>query len=264
MRHARVRRRDAEHHAADHGLARTGFADQSERPARLHRAADAAQDRARRPSADRDGRDPGCRAARSSRASPDRGASRKPSPSALRPSTATMMQPIGSAISHQAWFTYSRPSWMMPPQVGMPDETDRPTNERIASTTMAMPISSVNSVTATARHWAGSRWPAIAPRRSPMVTAGGHVVLAFLHQHLGAHHAAEARPVDDDDGDDHGVQPGPEYRGEHDAQQHRRKTHPDLDQPRDRRVDPAAEVSGDQAQHRAESAGERSRRRRRR
>src|SRR6185503_1647580 len=34
-------------------------------------------------------------------------ASRNPSPSALSPSTATIMQLIGAAISHQAWFTYS-------------------------------------------------------------------------------------------------------------------------------------------------------------
>ena len=37
--------------------------------------------------------------------------------------------------------TTSRPSAIMPPQVGMSDEIDRPTKDRIASTMTAMPIS---------------------------------------------------------------------------------------------------------------------------
>ena len=52
------------------------------------------------------------------------------------------------------------------------------------------------------------------------------------------------------------MQSGPQHGGEHDAQQHRRKTHPDIDQPRDRRIQPAAEIACGKTENRAKQAGE--------
>ena len=145
--------------------------------------------------------------------------------------------------------TICRPSAIMPPQVGVSDETERPTNERIASTTTAMPISSVTSAINTGTTLgrisrnriagARSRWCA-RRRRNPSGLGHG----------LGAHHAAEPRPVDDDDGDDHRMQPGADHGDEQDREQHRRKRHPDIDEARHDGVDPAAEKAGEQTEQR--------------
>jgi hypothetical protein len=55
-----------------------------------------------------------------------------PSPNAFIPNTATMMHNIGKAINHHAWFTYKRPSEIMPPHVAAPDATLKPTKLKIA------------------------------------------------------------------------------------------------------------------------------------
>src|SRR6185436_9767539 len=140
-----VGRRDTEHDPAYHGFARAGFAHEPDNlsGANLQRYPPQKPQRGPHVEAQIQVTDIEQRIHRLCTGSI---ASRNPSPSALSPSTATIMQLIGAAISHQAWFTYSRPSWMRLPQVGIPDETDNPTNERMASTTMAMPISSVNNV----------------------------------------------------------------------------------------------------------------------
>ena len=48
-----------------------------------------------------------------------------------------------------------------------------------------------------------------------------------------------------EDPERHVVEPVPDRRGQRDDEQQRRERHRDLDDPRDHRVDPAAEVAGD-------------------
>ena len=51
------------------------------------------------------------------------------------------------------------------------------------------------------------------------------------------------------------LKPGAEHGDQQDGEQHRRKRHPDVDDARDDAVDPAAEIAGDQPEHRADQAG---------
>ena len=82
------------------------------------------------------------------------------------------------------------------------------------------------------------------------------IVHARLRHRLGAHHAAEARPVDDDDGDDDrgaGPVPAPRPAGSTNS------TGGNAIQISTRRetdaVDPAAEIAGEQPERRADEAG---------
>src|SRR5437899_2195357 len=68
-----------------------------------------------------------------------------PSPNWLKESTVRINVISGNTSTHQAWWIDSRPSAMMPPQVGSSVEIDRLTKDRIASTMTAMPISSDSS-----------------------------------------------------------------------------------------------------------------------
>jgi hypothetical protein len=92
---------------------------------------------------------------------------------------------------------------------------------------------------------------------------GEHELALAQRQHLTTHDARDRGPADDRDHDDHGAQPRPhgtaeaavaERAGRGDAdpeQQHRERQH-DVEQPREQRVDPAAEVAGEQADHDAD------------
>ena len=143
-----------------------------------------------------------------------------------------------------------RPSAIMPPQVGVSDETERPTKDRIASTMTAMPISRLTSANRPGRHWAGSPHQDMEPRKADGAR-GGDVVGLRLRHGFGAHDAAEARPVDDGDRRDDRSDAGAEHGDQQDREQHRRKGHPDFDEPRDHAVDPAAIPAGEQPERRA-------------
>ena len=80
----------------------------------------------------------------------------------------------------------------------------------------------------------------------------GDVIAPAHHQHFAAQHAAEARPIDQDDGEDHVAQPGAEPDHEDQRQDHRRKRHPDIDDATDQPIDLAPEVAGNVGQHAAE------------
>ena len=80
---------------------------------------------------------------------------------------------------------------------------------------------------------------------------GGHIVSLRLRHRLGAHDAAEARPVDDGDRGDDRSDARAEDGDEQDRQQDRRKRHPDVDEARNRAVDPAADTSPREARARA-------------
>ena len=94
----RVRRQQPEHRAAQHGFSGTGFADQPAYFARFDLEADPAQHVG---VADGD-----LQTFNGERGGHERctgsSASRRPSPSRLRPITLAMMQPIGSAMIHGA------------------------------------------------------------------------------------------------------------------------------------------------------------------
>src|SRR5579864_6751930 len=67
------------------------------------------------------------------------------------------------------------------------------------------------------RHQVGQNLaPENAPAVEPDSDGGGDVILLALHQHLGANDAAEARPINDDDGEDDGLQSCAHDGGEHD------------------------------------------------
>ena len=83
---------------------------------------------------------------------------------------------------------------------------------------------------------------------APATCAEDHGRVDIVHfrllQRLRSHHPAEPCPVDDDDGDDDRGEPGADHRHQKDRQEHRRKRHPDVDETRDCRIDPAAEIAG--------------------
>ena len=74
-------------------------------------------------------------------------------------------------------------------------------------------------------------------------------------QHLGAQHAAEARPIDQHDGEHHLVGAGSQADHEDQAEDDRRKRHPHLDRAADQPIDEAAEIAGDMREHGADSGG---------
>src|SRR5262245_14232784 len=146
-------------HPADHGLARTRLADQpKDAPARQlerHVAQDGRRPGLHRKPAGGEQRRraclPGLDSCRGfvdhaiSRRDATRGSSvmRNPSPNMLAERTVRMIAPMGNTSPQGSLKTVTRPSAIMLPQVGMLGSTDTPTNERIASTTTAMPISTL-------------------------------------------------------------------------------------------------------------------------
>src|SRR5579883_1216357 len=94
-----------------------------------------------------------------------------PSPSWLKATTVANSAASGAASTHQASCTIWRPSAIMPPQVGVSEDTDRPTNDRIASTTTAMPISRVSNAISTGAMFGRISRNRIAGRAKPMARA---------------------------------------------------------------------------------------------
>ena len=77
----------------------------------------------------------------------------------------------GAASTHQPSCTIWRPSEIMPPQVGVSEETDRPTKERMASTMTAMPISKLTRAIRTGATFGRISLNRIFAREKPIVRA---------------------------------------------------------------------------------------------
>src|SRR2546421_7549697 len=100
----------------------------------------------------------------------------------------------------------------------------------------------------------------VAPHDGALGAAGHdgqtHVVAILEREHLAAHHARVARPVDDAEDDDDVHLARPHDGGQEDREGQRRQRQPRVGHAHDDLVHPAPEVTGEDPQHRADHARE--------